>query len=299
MEKVVVLMSTYNGSEFLVEQLESLCAQEGVFVDIIVRDDGSLDGTKNILTDWQSRGLLKWYTGENMGPAASFMDLLYNSPEADYYAFCDQDDVWFPDKLCRAIKQLRERNDFLSLYFSAQTLIDIDKNIIGYNNPQRLFTFGESLLRNPAAGCTMVLNKGLRDLMIRERPSYVYMHDMWVYMVCLAVGGSVVYDSRPSMFYRQHPNNVLGYRRGFFQKLYRRFRMFIQGKDSPRLKTCCQLLECYSKDITVRNLYVLNCIKEYRKSIRNKFRLLHCNEIKTTSIYAKIALFIAVLSNRY
>ena len=301
MEKVVVLLSTYNGETYLVEQLESLSAQCNVDVEIIVRDDGSTDKTVDILNEWQSKGALKWYTGNNLGSACSFMDLLYNAPDADYYAFCDQDDVWFHDKLQRAVKMLKEKGDenVPTLYFSAQTLVDSDKNIIGYNIPERLFTFGESLLRNPASGCTMVFGREFRNLIVRERPDYVYMHDMWLYMVCLSVGGVPLFDPTPSMLYRQHSNNVVGCNQSFPQKMMRRFRMFLDGKDSIRMKTCEQLLKCYSKDMPERHVDILNSIMTYRASVKNKFKLLSYKEIKTTSCFAGFSFFISVFANRY
>ena len=83
--KVCILLSTYNGEKYLEEQLESLIKQENVEIDILVRDDGSSDNTHNILNKWQERGLLKWYTGNNKGYAKSFMDLVQNSGDYDYY----------------------------------------------------------------------------------------------------------------------------------------------------------------------------------------------------------------------
>lgn len=75
--KAAVLMSTYNGARFIREQLDSILDQTGEFeLDLWVRDDGSTDGTKDILNDYESRGLLRWYTGENLGPAQSFLDLV-------------------------------------------------------------------------------------------------------------------------------------------------------------------------------------------------------------------------------
>jgi rhamnosyltransferase len=301
MEKVIVLLSTYNGGAYLVEQLYSLSAQCDVDVEIIVRDDGSTDETVNILNEWQSRGALRWYSGENLGSAGSFMDLLYNAPDADYYAFCDQDDVWFPDKLQRAVRMLKEdgNENAPTLYFSAQTLVDSDKNIIGYNIPERLFTFGESILRNPASGCTMVFGRDFRNLIVRERPDYVYMHDMWLYMVCLSVGGALLFDPVPSMLYRQHSKNVVGCNQSFFQKMLRRFRMFLDGKDSIRMKTCEQLLKCYSKDMPERHVDILNSIMQYRSSIKNKLKLLRFKEINTTSCFARCFFCISVFANRY
>ena len=109
--KVCVLISTYNGERFLEEQIASIIAQKGVEVDILVRDDGSSDMTCSLLERWQKEGKLKWYKGENLGFARSFMNLLKTASGYDYYAFCDQDDIWLEDKLQRAVTALEKIED--------------------------------------------------------------------------------------------------------------------------------------------------------------------------------------------
>lgn len=104
---VAVLMATYNGERFLREQLDSLLNQKDVTVKILVRDDNSKDSTVSILEEYKSKSLLQWYTGEHLGVEKNFLDLLRHAPEADYYAFCDQDDVWDDNKLSVAINHLR------------------------------------------------------------------------------------------------------------------------------------------------------------------------------------------------
>src|ERR1700719_2334213 len=105
---VCVLLSTYNGEAFLEAQLESLRAQTGVEVRLHARDDGSTDGTVALLRrhagTWPS--LVGLQSAENLGPAKSFLELLRTAPDADFYAFCDQDDVWLPGKLARAAEAL-------------------------------------------------------------------------------------------------------------------------------------------------------------------------------------------------
>lgn len=108
--KAAVLMSTYNGARFIREQLDSILDQTGEFeLDLWVRDDGSTDGTKDILNDYESRGLLRWYTGENLGPAQSFLDLVRRTLGYDWYAFADQDDFWMPEN-CRGRWKLWKRS---------------------------------------------------------------------------------------------------------------------------------------------------------------------------------------------
>ena len=126
MNHVVVLLSTYNGERFLEEQLESIVAQKGVKPTIIVRDDGSTDRTREILDKWQEGGRLRWYNGPNMGPARSFLNLLRDSDDADYYAFSDQDDYWLPEKLDVATSKLAPYGDEPALYFSQTQLVDKD-----------------------------------------------------------------------------------------------------------------------------------------------------------------------------
>ena len=218
---VCILMSTYNGEKYLEEQLESLVRQERVEMRILVRDDGSKDTTCDILNKWQEKGLLTWYTDENKGPAQSFMDLIYKAPEADYYAFCDQDDVWLPDKLKVAIEKLEALPDIATvpaMYFSTQMLVDADLNELGVNQIDYNFTFGESLLRNPAGGCTTVLNRVLREELAAYHPDFVSMHDSWAYRVCLAIGGHAVYDPVPHILYRQHGHNVVGGKKSFWHE---------------------------------------------------------------------------------
>ena len=102
--KVLILVSTYNGEKYLPEQLDSLYAQEGVDIHILVRDDGSKDNTIGILKNYQgSKGKMTIIEGENIGAGQSFLALINeattNYPDYDYYAFCDQDDVWYGNKV--------------------------------------------------------------------------------------------------------------------------------------------------------------------------------------------------------
>ena len=93
--KVAVLMSSYNGEKYIRPQIDSILAQEGNFeLSLFVRDDGSTDKTQAILQEYAQKRKLTWYTGNNLGPARSFMDLLKKCKGFNYYAFADQDDYW-------------------------------------------------------------------------------------------------------------------------------------------------------------------------------------------------------------
>ena len=209
---VVVLMSTYNGERFLRDQIESVLNQVGVNVSLLIRDDGSSDETINILDNYKRRGLLEWYTGENLKPAKSFMDLLKAAKDCEYYAFCDQDDVWLPNKLKNAIQKIKEEdNNAPILYYGAITLVNENLEPLSFEKELSSFTsFNCAIVSSNATGCTMVFNNQLRKLINRYTPEYQIMHDGWFHKVCLAVGWKVIYDETPYILYRQHSGNVIG-----------------------------------------------------------------------------------------
>ena len=109
--RLTVLMSTYNGEKYLRNQLDSILAQqlpEGMELKVVVRDDGSTDSTLAILEEYtkNNNDKVSYYIGENLKPARSFWHLVHNCEQSDYYSYSDQDDVWFPDKLSRAINAI-------------------------------------------------------------------------------------------------------------------------------------------------------------------------------------------------
>ena len=122
--RVVVLMSSYNGERYIRNQIDSICNQQGDFVlDIIVRDDGSSDDTINILEEYANQGKVRWYTGQNLKPARSFIDLILNVCGYDYYAFSDQDDFWYQDKIQCAIDWIKGAKK-PAIYFSNAEIAD-------------------------------------------------------------------------------------------------------------------------------------------------------------------------------
>lgn len=209
---VTVLLSTYNGETYLQAQLESLRAQKEVQVRLHARDDGSSDDTVAILHDYASvwPALAGVARGPNLRPASSFMDLLQTAPgDSDYYAFCDQDDVWLSHKLARATSALAN-DPGPALYCSNVTLVDA--NLRGLRNAAERDNLGFQylLFENIAFGCTVVLNRAARELIASHPPAQgVRMHDWWCILVVGALG-RVHYDREPAILYRQHGANTIG-----------------------------------------------------------------------------------------
>ncbi|MGD6856664.1 glycosyltransferase family 2 protein [Bacillus infantis] len=298
MKKVQILMSTYNGERFLEEQLDSLMNQVGVEISILVRDDGSIDSTTKILNKYQKKGLLTWYSGENLKPAYSFLNLMKNAPVADYYAFCDQDDVWEDKKLITAIQKLNMFSSQIpALYFSKAQLFDEKLNIIeGASYPNGTFSFGTALIRNNATGCTMVFNHTLLEFVNQcNPPNFLLMHDHWIYLLCLALNGNVVFDSNSYIKYRQHGNNACGSNHGFIHR-FKNSGFSDQG--NIRYKIAVQLYENYGNLIPKENKEVLELVINYQKTVKDKVRLLTNFDIKAHSFLSDVALMINILASK-
>lgn len=282
--KINVLMSTYNGEQFLDEQINSILNQEistVAEVNLIVRDDGSSDKTTEILEKYKEEGKLVWYKGENLRVAKSFWHLLCNCPEADYYAFCDQDDFWFPTKLARAVKTIEchSARDNPFLYCGEVAVTDKDLNVITDKlMPSKHTTdFAHSLTSSLAPGCTFVFNDAARKQLIRYdmEKHYPLIHD-WLAHKIIAMLGTVVFDNEPCMYYRQHGNNVIGAQRSSVKFFFQRVKRFLSLKDSEtdRSNSAKALLEVYKDDITPRQFELLDMVANYKtnRKLRRKLK---------------------------
>jgi glycosyltransferase involved in cell wall biosynthesis len=214
---VAILMCTLNGALFLLEQLESIANQNHSNWVLWVSDDGSSDGTLEILRTTQQRWgaeRLRIIEGPRKGFARNFLSLACHPEiEADYYAFSDQDDIWLPSKLTRALEKLTEQpNNTALLYGSRTSLIDETGKPIGISPliPKRL-DFSNALVQNVAGGNTMVFNHALaKTLRGAGAELDIVSHDWWLYIVATAIGGKVLFDQEPHILYRQHKGNLVG-----------------------------------------------------------------------------------------
>lgn len=224
LKTVTVLLSTYNGEKFLEEQLQSLIQQKNVKVRILVRDDGSTDETISILERWKNEKLLDWYTGDNIGAGKSFIDLLFKVPQSDYYAFCDQDDVWLPDKLELSLLKMAQCE---SAHIDKPVIIHTDMKVVNKDlevisdsfwkysklRPDILKTFEYLAVCNSVNGCTMLLNNIARGTVIQKYfIQSLVLHDVLVSLIVAYNNGIIDYVEIPTMLYRQHGTNVVGAR---------------------------------------------------------------------------------------
>ena len=286
--KVTVLMSTYNGEKYLREQLDSLLRQEGVQLKIVIRDDGSKDGTIGILQEYCDKyGCISYYTGRNLGPAGSFFDLIRRERGADYYALCDQDDVWDPDKLRAAVRKLSVYDSAVPLlYYSNLKIVDQDLNFCrlshskmrGHKNKYCALTEGFM------TGCTGVFNEALAGILRDHIPEKCSMHDTWIYMTA-AFFGKTVYDFYPHIMYRQHAGNVIGVHtsrfnwKGVTNRLKRLFNRDLQ----PKYRNAVAFLDVYSDMLNEKDRAVVSEMAHYKDSLKDWMKLLFGTRIHTTS----------------
>lgn len=227
-----VLLSSYNGGEFLQPQIDSVLDQQNVRVRLTIRDDGSSDAlTRDVLHRYEAdpRVTIDW--GNNSGVIQSFYHLLKNAEQADYYAFCDQDDVWFEDKLARAAASLAKHAPGPLLYCTRKIYTDTDLKPIGTSSLcSKSVTVSNAAVENIATGCTSAFNHELRELALKTNSlDGIYMHDWWLCLLASAFG-TVIFDEKPSIYYRQHSRNQVGATPNYFLRLMQRIKRVLNTR---------------------------------------------------------------------
>ena len=223
--KVNVLLSTYNGEKYLRTQLESLLSQSAE-TTICIRDDGSTDGTAELLREYESRERIRVTYGENVGYVSSFFTLLRENGDADAFAFCDQDDEWLPDKLERAAAVLSAAGESVpTLYVGNYDYYDGAMRFVSHHVQPKNIGFENALADCVTPGFCQVMNRALREEIVANIPESACVHDWWVYLVA-AARGQVIPDETVTAHYRRHERNASVTGAGFWKLQLWRFRTF-------------------------------------------------------------------------
>lgn len=219
---VDVLLAAYNGEKYLDAQIESILRQTYPSVRLLIRDDGSSDSTPAILQRWAALYPSKVFiisSNVRKGVKGNFSDLL-SYVQSPYMMFSDQDDVWIETKIAKTLAVMRGMEERYGT--SCPCLVHTDLKIVDDNlslradsfwkfsqlNPVCGGEFSRLLMQNVVTGCTAMMNRSLSNRM-GNIPSEALMHDWWVALVAAAFG-KIGILSEPTVFYRQHPKNVLG-----------------------------------------------------------------------------------------
>lgn len=291
--KALVMLSCYNGEKYLKTQLNSIFSQEDCEITVLARDDGSKDGTVKIL----EKSGAKYYRGENIGAAASFFDLIYRAEkeyDADIYAFCDQDDFWFSDKLATAGRLIMD-NTGPAMYFSNQIVTDERLNPMYNTGFSPRFTPGAAMAKNCAVGCTIVINRQMLELIAKSSPKGISMHDTWIYRVAAFTECSICFDPKPHIFYRQHSENSIGDRHSVISRLKYYISAFFKGNTFSRADEARLMLRYYKDNINSGNKRLLRDIINYKKDIKARLRLAFGSSLRTGDIFTDIIVFLSVI----
>ncbi len=251
MEKVDILLATYNGEKYLREQIDSILNQTHTEFRLLISDDGSTDGTRDILNEYKEKDsrIEVFMQDNNLGVVKNFEFLLKNV-EAKYYMFSDQDDIWKETKIEKSLNKIEEGFD---LVYSDLEVVDENLNVTYssywklkgiYNKIKKYNNFESLYLNNFVTGCTIISKKELMDsFMPLPNTSKFVLHDYWISLI-LSQNGKISYIEEPLIKYRQHKNNKVGSKKKsdelksideirdlFIQVKKEHFKVFIDNED--------------------------------------------------------------------
>jgi len=307
MNTVAILLSTYNGEKYILDQLRSLENQSYLDFDLYIRDDASSDNTVTLIKQFQSQSNLSIIflpTEINLGAKDSFAYLLKHSIQHlqyEYFMFCDQDDVWLPKKIELTLKKILEVEKFslntpLLIHTNLKvvnTNLDILSN--SYWHYQHIDpskdALNQLLLQNTITGCTVMINKKLANLVFLI-PHNVIMHDWWLGLVAASFG-QIHHIDTPTMLYRQHSNNDTGATSFNFNTILKKFQNLSNINLNKYIIQAEELLSHYSEDLNTEQKELLEAFIYTRNQlwIQSKQTLLKYKILKQ-DIFRNIGLLL-------
>ena len=300
-KSVVILLSTYNGEKYLEEQLASIFSQTyWQNCTLFVRDDGSKDGTVAILKKYEQEGKLRLECGENVGFVRSFFWLINNAPEADFYSFADQDDVWNADKIERGINSLCKEDDSIPLlYFANIDIYDSEMHFVQHNDfISSLPSFETLCTQSLLTGMTYIFNATLLNLMKNVNPLNVDGHDYITAMVAGACG-KLIMDNTPVAKYRRHNSNTSPLNVSFFKMFIWRFKRFFINRNNKITQQFYEFRDKFEALISEDKRYFVRLLtKDKTLHFRNIKLFFYPKRFRKSSLFEEIALRLMFLTGR-
>jgi rhamnosyltransferase len=284
--KVLVILASYNGVKYIKEQVDSILKQEGVNVVLKIFDDGSTDGTVDLVSSWKEHEQIQ--LTQNQIPTGSAANNFFNALQSfednfldqyDYISFADQDDIWLPNKLKIATERIQSGK--ADLYMSNLILWEEKNNkktIINKSDPQKKYDY---LFEGGSAGCTYVFNsvfgKQLKKTLLNI--SYFnwefFSHDWFVYFFARLNHYKVVIDKNAYIIYRVHDTNVHGQLNTFsLYAIKERLRLIKEGWYFKQAKGFMSLLYPNSDEYKIYRLYSKNYFTRLYVILRYNFSLI-------------------------
>ena len=289
-------MSTYNGEKWLAEQIDSILAQKYVHVELFIRDDGSTDNTRKIISDFaDNHENFHVNFGENIGWVKSFFTELNVAAGYDYYAFSDQDDVWKPEKLITAVEAIKKEEALHGknhpvMWHSAQCATDAALNILYVNTyANRVPSLESFLLRRQGKGCSMVFNAKLRECMENLfSMGYRGAHDITAMLVTYIFSGTTIFSSGVYVYHRLHGNNTSTIAMSKRVLLIKALKNLLMSRhDTSKLAKL--ILELCGSEIAPEVKKTLIVVAEHDKNLLYRLEIVFSPKFRTGNIYMTMA----------
>lgn len=298
MNKICILMATYNGSKYIKDQIKSILNQSYDTWDLFIRDDGSTDGTFEYLKEIEqndSRIHVLPKESKNVGQLRNF-GLLMNyvkKYEYHYFMFSDQDDVWYKDKISNTFSLMKKNESGPTLIYTNYDENSLNGHISKRYETDYMNSFGMKslLIQNWIMGCTMMINSDLFKI-TSNIPSEAQNHDNWIELVALTYG-NIFFLNFSTMFHRIHNNNVTNnFRKNIFFKIKRFSRDLTRSKlihlENKRLMNEVLKINLPRKNNII--LVLSNILKEKNKLLR--IDLLRKNKFVGLNFHATIRIWL-------
>lgn len=303
-KKILVLMSAYNGEQYINEQIMSILNQKTEhLIDIRVRDDGSKDSTCRVIEELKAKypNRIELITGSNIGYNASFFSLLKGADDYDYYAISDQDDVWLENKLQTAVEWLEKEDDNIPLlYASTSYLVGNDLKPYGTTRKkQREFSVYNTIIQNICPGHTQVMNNELMKLLKTDiDTSNIYVYDAWITNMAMLYG-KILFNNDSFTLYRQHRENQLGYGKGWIGQIFSSAKRAHTG-DGKKYRKQIR----YFAEVNEKKLRETGCLNELSKFIASesffaRVKYMFCGKLYRQKKLESVAFYMANAAGKF
>lgn len=296
MEKIDILMATYNGEKYVAQQINSILEQTYTNFNLIISDDCSTDNTRKILEEYKQKDnrIQIFYQEKNLGYIKNF-EFLLTKVTSDIYMLSDQDDIWLKEKIEKSYQRLVEEK--ADLVYTDLKVVDQELNEINtsfmrmmkfYKKAIKYTDYRSVYLYNTVTGCTIISKKEyIKNILPLPNESKFVVHDLWIALMT-ALNGKIVYMDESYIKYRQHGNNQIGANKTSdkMQSLAEIRELFIQVK-KELFTAYCNNEEKFPDQLKKLNKKALNYFKmvETKKNINFRgwsvfFRLYKTENLK-------------------
>lgn len=300
---VAVLMSTYNGEKYLIEQINSILNQSYENIHLFIRDDGSTDDTRSILNQFMDNPKITVIQGtKNLGYRNSFFTLVQeaisNEKNFDYYAFSDQDDVWHTEKISSAIRMLEQhKNNSYRIYYTGLTFVDEQLNFLKIKDESKTKTsFGAEIVRHSISGATTVFSYDLGKLAVTnmEQLKISGGHDAFLFRLNAAIQGEFICDESNYIMFRRHNTNTSSATSGLIHKLKKEF----MNSDNSEMDTAIFIQKYFPDMLDIETSEDIHVLINYRKSLFDKFKLLNNKRFRRENVIMNVLFLYRVIFNK-